>query len=132
MKEIFSMSRWSGALIGLFIPAVLPAQVISEIMYHPREGAGTEDKRYEWLELYNPDPDPIDLSGYRFTKGINFTFPQGTYLTGRSFLVVCANQAAVQAKYGTTGTIGNGDSNPPLNNGGETIPRGNAPGVVIT
>src|SRR5262245_43274170 len=87
----------------------LDAQIINEIMYHPREESapGVEDKRLEWIELYNPDADPVDLSGYTFTRGISFTFPLGTFLEGRSFLVVCANENAVRAKYGITNTIGN-------------------------
>lgn len=34
----------------------------------------------EFLTLYNPSPKLADLSGWIFTKGITFTFPEETYL----------------------------------------------------
>ncbi len=34
----------------------------------------------EFLALYNPSSETIDLSGYRFTKGISATIPAGTLL----------------------------------------------------
>src|SRR5262245_40962205 len=112
----------------------LEAQVLNEIMFHPREESapGVEDKRQEWIELYNENADPVDLSGYTFTRGISFTFPAGTYLEGRSYLVVCANEAAVRATYGITNTIGNWSGTTALDNSGETITLANVSGRVIT
>src|SRR6186997_678989 len=82
----------------------LEAQLINEIMFHPREESAplVEDKRHEWIELYNETADPVDLSGFTFPRGISFAFPGGPFLAGRSYLVVCANEAAVRAKYGIT------------------------------
>ena len=63
----------------------LQAVTISEIMYSPR---GEFQKRFEFIELYNENPDPLDLSGYAICDGISFVFPEGTWMEGYSFLVV--------------------------------------------
>ncbi|MGH9360658.1 MAG: lamin tail domain-containing protein, partial [Thermoanaerobaculia bacterium] len=122
------MTRPGAVLAACLLPACLAApglraQVINEIMYHPREeiAPGTEDKRFEWIEIYNPDPDPVDLSGYRL-GGVAFTFLAGEFLRGRSYLVVCADEASVQSKYdlGAEVTVGNWIDSA-LDNSGERI-----------
>jgi hypothetical protein len=40
----------------------------------------------EFICLYNPSSTKVDVSGYRVTKGITATLPEGTFLNGRSFL----------------------------------------------
>ncbi len=117
-----------------FLPAGdLAAQVISEVMYHPRDESapGVEDKRYEWVEIYNENADPLDLSDCSFSKGISFTFPPGTFLLGRSYLVVCADESAVRARYGITNTAGNWSGVTALDNSGETIALVNPSGVEM-
>ncbi len=50
--------------------------VISEIMYHPADGAGDE-----FIELMNiSESTPLALGGIKFTDGIEFTFPAGATL----------------------------------------------------
>lgn len=91
-------------------------------MYHPsveQQIAAGGTANLEWIEIYNEDPTVRDLSGYYFSNGIDFTFPPGTYLEGRSYLVVAADAAAVRALYGITNVIGDFDLR--LDNGGETI-----------
>lgn len=60
--------------------------VISEIMYHPKDRPDGRD--LEFIELYNSQPYPEDISGHRLTGEISFTFPQGTSIPGGGFLVV--------------------------------------------
>ena len=48
-----------------------PDLVISEISYHPI----TENDADEYIEIYNREKKAVDLSGFRFTRGIDFTFP---------------------------------------------------------
>ena len=68
--------------------------VINEIMYHPAP-AGTE-----FVELYNTSTRAaFDLSKYRFS-GIDFTFPDGTWIDPGGYLVVVHNRAAFAAAYG--------------------------------
>jgi hypothetical protein len=78
-----------GFVIALFLAQQLPAQniVINEIMYHP----ASQDSREEYLELFNAGPTNVNLSGWQFTKGINFTFPSNTVLNASSYLVVAAH-----------------------------------------
>ncbi|HEY0548481.1 MAG TPA: lamin tail domain-containing protein, partial [Verrucomicrobiae bacterium] len=61
--------------------------LINEIMYHP----ASQDSREEYLELFNAGPTNVNLTGWQFTKGINFTFPSNTVLSPSSYLVVAAH-----------------------------------------
>ena len=106
----------------------IQALVINEIMYHSSE---TDDRPYEFIELYNENPDPLDLSGYTICNGVSFTFPAGTWLDGRSFLVVCADQAAIRAKYSIDNAIGNWSNDVSLSNGGERIEICNPGGISV-
>ena len=72
------------ALLAPWLPATAGV-VINEIFYHaPNEVEGSD-----YLELYNPDDRPVDLSGWKFTKGIHYEFPSGTRLEAKEFLVLC-------------------------------------------
>ena len=99
----------------------LVAITITEIMYHPSGADEVEvgNRNLEWIELYNDNPTVLNLSGYYFSNGISFVFPFDTYLEGRAYLVVCADEAAVRQKYGITNTLGNFAGR--LDNDGETV-----------
>lgn len=71
--------------------------VISEIMYRPGVWAGADN--LEFVELFNSAPYPTDLSGYRLEGHIDFTFPEGTIVEARSFIVAAAAPAALEARY---------------------------------
>lgn len=76
-------------ILLLIIPMISFGDVvINEINYDPidigDEGGGLR----EFVELYNPGPDAVNLTGYEFTNGITFTFPAGTGLAADSYLVV--------------------------------------------
>lgn len=80
----------------LTTPIITRADVlINEIMYHPSSELVTE----EYVELYNPGAGAVDLSGWKFTNGVQFTFPAGTSISAGGYLVVTANPAAFHAKY---------------------------------
>ena len=49
------------------------ALIISEIMYHPREAGDTE--ALEYIEIFNTEPVREEMSGYRISGDIDFTFP---------------------------------------------------------
>ncbi len=63
--------------------------IINEIFYNPPD----ENTNAEYIELYNPDPDPIDLTGYKFIKGIQYTFPEGTILESKNYLILAKNMS---------------------------------------
>ncbi len=73
----------------------------NEVLYHPAGGPGLE-----WLELYNPLAVDTDLSGWRLDGAVAYTFPEGTILPGRGFLVVAADPAALAASNGIQGSLG--------------------------
>ncbi|MCF7765698.1 MAG: lamin tail domain-containing protein [Verrucomicrobia bacterium] len=63
---------------------------LTELMYHPPETGG-----FEFLELHNISPSlEIDLSGARFTRGIDFVFPPETRIPPGAFLIVVNSDPA--------------------------------------
>ncbi|MFO1490057.1 MAG: lamin tail domain-containing protein [Kiritimatiellia bacterium] len=69
--------------------------VINEVMYHPI----TEDPRDEWIELYNRGAAAADLSNWRFTQGVDYTFAAGTVIPAGGYLVVSADRARFLSRY---------------------------------
>ena len=120
------------AALLLSLPGRAGALIISEVMYHSDE---VDDRPFEFIELYNEDPDPLDMGGFTICNGVSFEFPLGTWIEGHSFLVVCANEANIQAKYSMTNTVGDWftdpATSPSLDNGGERIEVCNAGGTTI-
>ncbi|MGQ9589451.1 MAG: lamin tail domain-containing protein [Planctomycetota bacterium] len=130
---------WAAAFVvfGAAPSSPLEALVISEILYHPADrcddpGSGCNPSDYEFIELYNDRIDPLDLSGWRFVDGIYTTFPEGTWLDGKSFLVVCGNLAKFRERYPDPEirVIGPWEQGR-LDNGGERISLANAGGRVV-
>jgi hypothetical protein len=74
-------ARMPAADIGLTAPQV------SELLPNPT-GIGN-DATDEFIELYNPNDKPFDLSGFTLQTGLttakNYTFPDGTVLEPRAF-----------------------------------------------
>ncbi|MFC2134222.1 CotH kinase family protein [Bacteroidota bacterium] len=60
--------------------------VINEIHFNPAEG-----DHYEFVELYNTGNSAVDLSGYSFTEGIEFTFPQGSSINPDEYIIIARN-----------------------------------------
>ncbi|MEJ2704074.1 MAG: lamin tail domain-containing protein, partial [Sedimentisphaerales bacterium] len=76
--------------------------VISEVMYHPAD----VQEELEFVELYNNRAVFEDLGDYTFTNGIQYTFPAGTILDGKQYLVVARNPVALATEYGLTNVYG--------------------------
>ena len=77
---------------------------ISEIMYHPPERA--DGKNLEFVELYNSEEVPADLTGHRLSGDFDFVFPTNTVLAGLGYLVVAPDRGALQQVYGLSGVLG--------------------------
>ena len=87
-------------------PILIGDVVINELMYDPF--SGNDDDQY--IELYNKGTNLIDLSGWRFTAGVTFTFPTNVLLGSNSYLVVARNLTNLFAKYpnlSAANTVGN-------------------------
>ncbi|MCL4176876.1 MAG: lamin tail domain-containing protein [Verrucomicrobia bacterium] len=78
--------------------AVSAQVVINEIHYDP----DLKTERVEFIELHNRDATPVDLGGWSFTEGINFTFPAGVSLGAGGYVVLGENPAALTSKFGVT------------------------------
>ncbi|HYW78498.1 MAG TPA: lamin tail domain-containing protein [Thermoguttaceae bacterium] len=72
--------------------------VINEIHYDPEP---TTD-RTEFIELVNNTNMPLDISGWQLADGVEYTFPYGTSIPARGFLVVAETPAAIGQKFGVT------------------------------
>jgi len=105
--------------------------VVSELMYHPVEEGNTPsgDEKLEFVELYNNQATSEDLSGYKFTNGIGYTFKPGTMLGPKGYLVVAREPNAVKAAYGIS--VVEGPFTGRLDNDGERVELSNANGEVI-
>jgi len=97
------------------------AIVINEIHYDP----DVKTEPVEFVELVNAGSDTVDLSGWYFSDGVNFTFPPGTSLPAGGYLVVAQDPAAIQSKFGVSAL---GPWTGTLNNSGERIVLRNALG----
>jgi len=66
--------------------------VISEIMYNP---GGPELDDLEFVEIYNPTDEDVDLTGWRLDKGVDYDFDGGTILpTGGRLVILSFDPAA--------------------------------------
>ena len=68
-------------------PDRVTSVVFNELMVDPP----SESRDGEFIELYNKSESAVDLSGWRFTDGVDFTFPVGTSLPAGGYLVIPAN-----------------------------------------
>jgi hypothetical protein len=130
--------RWSHWSAPLQFTTTLPdisayrnGLVISEVMYHPTDPSAAEinagftnDNVFEYIELRNVGPVPLDLTDVRFTKGVDFDFLGAdiTSLAPGAFVLVVANRAAFEMRYGPGLPVaGEWQSTDSLSNGGEQL-----------
>ena len=98
--------------------------VINEIHYDP----DVKTELCEFVELHNPTPREVDLSGWYFSAGIDYTFPAGSKIGADGYLVLAANPAKFTAKFGKTAF---GQFLGKLSNERETLRLKNAAGQTI-
>lgn len=72
------------------------AVVINEIMYHPPG----DREELQYVELFNRGAAAINLAGWSFDKGIDFTAPANTELPPGGYGVICRDPKAFAAYYG--------------------------------
>lgn len=116
------------ALHVLFAPTARAASsiVVNEIMYNP----GTGNQLDEFVELYNPSANSLDISGWCFTEGVTLCFSSGTVIAGESYELISPDSAQTLATYTKT-TIGTYTG--ALSNGGETLTlRDSSNSIVVS
>jgi hypothetical protein len=97
-------------------PLVRPedAIVINEIQYHPLV------PETGFVEILNISSNvTFDLSGWRL-RGVDFTFPEGSFITNRQALLLVENRAAFSQTYGISNFV-TGEFAGQLDHGGETL-----------
>src|SRR5262249_3197122 len=110
MKRYAAIPGWAQlALLPLsLLSASGQSVVINEFMYHPLQPqAAPEPVGEEFIEIYNIGAANVNLAGWRFNKGVTFTFPNVDLAPG-AYLVVSPDTNVFQAKYpGVNNVIGN-------------------------
>ncbi len=89
--------------------------VITELMVDPPTG----HRDGEYIELFNKSGSSIDLSGWEFEEGVNFTFPPGTSLSSGAYLVIAANKDFTSNAHPSANVVGQFEGE--LANGGELL-----------
>lgn len=139
--------HWGPRVRGTFLIDAAPASadnlIISEIMYHPSDPTGLEvfagyvdSNLFEYLELTNVGPTMIDLSGVRFSRGVQFDFdslPAHERLVepGASILLVHNLEGFQKRHSDVDGTTVRGQYSGRLNNDGERLSLENGAGEEI-
>jgi len=98
--------------------------VINEIHYEPENKLD----RAEFIELYNPGPGEVDMSGWYFSDGISYSFPNGTIIDADGYIVVAQDVDALNTKYGVTAC---GAYDGRIDNEGERIVLRNSLGEIV-
>ena len=106
---------------------VSAAVIINEIHYNP----DVKTDPGEFVELHNNGTNAVNLAGWAFTDGLNYTFPS-TNLAPGGYVVVAQNPAFLQTKYSVTGALGpfNPDGSSGLTSRGEKLTLRNAAGQI--
>ncbi|MCR5179617.1 MAG: lamin tail domain-containing protein [Bacteroidaceae bacterium] len=94
---LYDFSSASPLLLGRgssFLPQRPEVQpVIAEICYAPDALKGET----EYVAIHNAGSADIDLSGYRFSRGFDFSFPEGVVLSAGDTLFIVAESSVLSA-----------------------------------
>ncbi len=126
--RVLSAGTWSALAAGTFTVGSLGVPLrITELMYNPVGGAN-----YEFLEVQNIGATPLDVSGFSFSAGITFVFPNGTIIQPGAVLLLANNgsPSAFATRYPGVTVFGYYGGN--LNNGGELVAIVDAGGRLVT
>jgi hypothetical protein len=95
-------STWSGpSRVTLYTST--PSLRITEIMYHPDPpplGSTNSPSDFEYVEVKNIGSNPLNVSRFSLSGGIDFIFPNVALNAGESAVIV-KDLAAFQSRYGT-------------------------------
>ena len=99
---------------------------LSEIMYHPSKpsaaelAAGFEESDFEFVEILNNGSDDMDLSSFRFTKGINMSLT-GIIVPAGERILLARNADAFALRHGADLMVAATWGNDRLSNTGERL-----------
>ena len=128
--------EWSALQESYFSVEAFPTPqqlAITEIHYNPAEEEGEYTSNdFEFLELTNKSATPINLTGMRFTAGIEYEYPANTtsILAPGDRLLLVNNLTAFELRYGSgLNVVGEFSGN--LNNGGEQLRLRSSQGDIL-
>ncbi|WP_411845547.1 lamin tail domain-containing protein [Roseibacillus persicicus] len=99
--------------------------VINEVHYDP----DPKTDFVEFIEILNTGPGALDLSGYRFTEGVDFIFPQGTVLDEAEYLILAEDADFIAGAYSNLPQVFQYQGS--LSNDGETLVLRDATTAVV-
>ena len=117
---------WFALLLIAQLPANGAGVVINELMYHPPE----DSDQLQYVELFNPTKESVNLSGWYFDKGIRMNLPTGTEIGAGAYLVVCKDRKAFADNYDSS-IPAIGDFDGQLSHSGERIRLVDAGGELV-
>lgn len=100
--------------------------VINEILYHPPD----DREDLQFIELHNPGPAAVDLSGWSLTQAVEFVFPRQTTLPPGGYVLVCRDLTAFKSVWGARLNVA-GVFTGKLGHKGKRLELANALGEVV-
>lgn len=82
----------------IFLANCLAEIIINEIHYNSEPNTAAN----EFVEIHNSGSDTIDLSGWFFSRGINFTFEEGTTIGSGEYITIAQRISSIQEDFGVT------------------------------
>jgi hypothetical protein len=110
-------TEWNNAIEINTTPSAVPHIVITEIMYDD-PSIGTSGDSLEFVEIYNNESVPVNISKWYFNAGITYTFPAGTIMAAGEYKVVAKNATAFTNFFGAAPS---GTFTGALSNSGELL-----------
>ena len=111
-------------LFLLYPIAIWPDVVINEINYHP-----PDDALEEFIELYNPTDQEINLAGYSFSEGVQFSFSPFDVIPPKGYLILVQRPEDVRWSHFQNRIVGPYSGK--LANEGERITLVNNEGEIV-
>lgn len=76
---------------------------ISELSYNPATNQGS-DANCEYIEIFNAYSEDVNLDGWRFTSGINYTFTSSQTIPSGGYIILASNSSAIAGCYTISGS----------------------------
>lgn len=89
-------------------------------------GIPYQESQQGWVELFNRGSAPVNLAGWKFSKGIRFNFSDGLVLQPGGFLVLAKDPSSLRAEHPGIHVLGPFDGS--LSGGGELVTLEDASG----
>ena len=134
MARARSGTQWSGPTTALFTVKT-PSIILSQIMYAPARNplsATNDASLYEYIELKNIGVETVDMRGFQFVGGIQFSFTNSLIasLAPGGRLVLAHNMEAFLSRYGNISNLAGAYSGS-LANEGERIQLLDSLGITV-